>query len=234
MFCERCGTEFEGHNKGQQSYCPNCDSILKSRQRFYPGSPPINNEPYHYQSPQTETWSPPPGPYEQGYHGEQRAAQNPLPPNNTNNVWNQQYHNSMGYNSNAATPPQYQPLPPYATRWSIPQPVYVVSDKNDGALIAEIILSLFGIFGVGWLIGKETAIGIVLLLASIFIYWPIMFLGTFLTFGLGLICLGPLAISAIIINVVLLNNRLKKKAMHFVVTPSQPVMPPPMTMPPQF
>jgi hypothetical protein len=231
MFCERCGTKIEVYNAGQQSYCPVCGSMLKSQQHIYSGSPPIHHEPYHYQPIQTEAWQTHANPYEQGYHGQQRAAQNPLPPNN---AWNTHYDKSVGYNSHTTTTPQHQPLPPYAASRNTSQPVYIVSNKNDSALITEIILSLFGIFGVGWLVGKETVIGIVLLLTSIFIYWPVMILGTVLTFGVGLICLGPLAIAAIIINVVLLNSRLKKKAMHFVVTPSQPVMPPPMTMPPQF
>ena len=103
------------------------------------------------------------------------------------------------------------------------------ADKKDGALIAEILLSLFGIFGVGWLIGGETTIGIILLVCSFFIYWPIMILGTLFTFGLGLICLGPLAIGSIILNALLLNNRLKRKAAQYVTVQAQHMpMPPPL------
>jgi hypothetical protein len=101
-------------------------------------------------------------------------------------------------------------------------------DKKDGALVAEIILSLFGVFGVGWLIGGETAIGIVLLVCSFVLYWPVMILGTLFTFGLGLICLGPLAIGSIILNALLLNNRLNRKATQYVMVQSQQMpMPPP-------
>jgi hypothetical protein len=100
--------------------------------------------------------------------------------------------------------------------------------KKDGALAAEIILSLFGVFGVGWLIGGETAIGIVLLVCSFVLYWPIMILGTLFTFGFGLICLGPLAIGSIILNALLLNNRLNRKATQYVMVQSQQMpMPPP-------
>jgi hypothetical protein len=54
-------------------------------------------------------------------------------------------------------------------------------------------------------------------------------MGTLFTFGLGLLCLGPLAVSAIIINIVLLNQALKRKATHFTIH-----QPPDMTMPPPW
>ena len=98
------------------------------------------------------------------------------------------------------------------------------SSKNDGALVVEIILSLFGIFGVGWLMAKETTVGTILLICSFFIYWPILILGTIFTFGLGLLCLGPLTIGAIILNALLLNSNLNRKATEFVVL-SVPHMP---------
>jgi hypothetical protein len=96
------------------------------------------------------------------------------------------------------------------------------SNKNDGALVAEIILSLFGLFGIGWLMAGETTVGLILLICSIIIYWPVMILGTIFTFGFGLLCLGPLAIAAIIVNIILLNNVLNRKAAKFIVTPPGP------------
>jgi TM2 domain-containing membrane protein YozV len=86
------------------------------------------------------------------------------------------------------------------------------TDKTDSALVAEIILSLFGIFGIGWLMAGETAIGVILLLGSFFFYWPVILLGAVVTDGFGLICLGPLAIGAIILNIVLLSSVLRHKA----------------------
>ena len=97
--------------------------------------------------------------------------------------------------------------------------------EHNGALLKEIILSLLGIFGIGWLLAGETTVGIVLLVASFLLYWPIMLLGTFFTGGLGLICLGPLAISVIIVNALLLNATLNRKAKHMHL-----VMPPPPQM----
>lgn len=97
--------------------------------------------------------------------------------------------------------------------------VNVVVNKTDTTLVSEIILSLFGIFGVGWIMAGETALGIILLICSIFIYWPIMILGTIFTFGFGLLCLAPFAIGTIILNIVLLNSTLRRKARHAHIMP---------------
>jgi hypothetical protein len=120
----------------------------------------------------------------------------------------------------------YQTIPVYS-----PQQGNVgVSNKNDSALLVEFILSLVGVFGVGWLMAGETVTGRILLICSFLVYWPIMIVGTILTFGLGLICLGPIAIGAIILNILLLNSVINRKAAHFVVTPPPPLY----THPPRF
>ncbi len=111
--------------------------------------------------------------------------------------------------------------PPFISPYGPPQEV-------NSALIAEVILSLFGIFGIGWLIGGETTIGVVLLLCSILLYWPLIIGGTIITFGLGLICLGPLAIGAIILNVLLLQRKLLRKTAQVIFVPT-----PPQSMPPR-
>lgn len=94
--------------------------------------------------------------------------------------------------------------------------------RNDTALVAEIILSLFGLFGVGWLIAGSTVTGIILLVCSVFIYWPLMIGGVIMTRGFGLLCLGPIAIAAIILNILLLNISLRRKAARFTVAPPPP------------
>jgi TM2 domain-containing membrane protein YozV len=98
--------------------------------------------------------------------------------------------------------------------------------QDHNTLNTEIILSLIGIFGIGWLMAGETGAGVFLLIGSILIYWPMMFLGTFLTDGLALFCLAPLAIGAIILNAVLLNSKLKRS----IMAPPQRRMP----LPPNF
>ena len=84
--------------------------------------------------------------------------------------------------------------------------------KNNNPLIIEVILSLFGIYGVGWLMAGETTTGIVLLICSFVIYWPFVILLIVFTLGLGLFCVVPLGIGAVILNAVLLNSRLNRKA----------------------
>ncbi len=81
----------------------------------------------------------------------------------------------------------------------------------DSALAIEFIFSLLGIFGIGWLLAGETAIGFLLLACSILIYWPMMILGTLVTLGFGLMCLGPLAVCCVICNTLLFNLCLKRK-----------------------
>ena len=77
--------------------------------------------------------------------------------------------------------------------------------------LIELVFSLLGLFGVGWLLAGETLIGCILLISSVLIYWPVMLLGTFFTFGLGLLCLGPLALGAIMFNAFLFNLFLQKR-----------------------
>ncbi len=139
--------------------------------------------------------------------------------------------NSSSYQQSYASPQQsYPPLPgnppPHNGVYYTPITTYTtntvtITNKNDGALAAEIILSLVGVFGVGWLIAGETTVGVVLLVCSVLVYWPLMILGTLVTFGVGLVCLGPLAIAAIILNAVLLNNLLTRKATRFVTFSQQ-------------
>ncbi len=112
-----------------------------------------------------------------------------------------------GYN------PVYTYLPqhlPRGNNYAPPLSTTPSADKIHSALMTEIVLSLLGIFGVGWLMAGETTIGVVLLLGSILIYWPVMLLGTIFTMGFGLICLGPLAIGAIILNILLLSSVLRR------------------------
>ncbi|HTI14511.1 MAG TPA: hypothetical protein VL461_08090 [Dictyobacter sp.] len=118
-------------------------------------------------------------------------------------------------------------VPPTGHAYYQQTPNIIVTNKNSRALIIEFILSLLGLFGIGWLMARKTTIGIILLVCSICLYWPFMIFGTIVTFGFGLICLGPLAIGTIILNILLLNYTLNKQATRFFVSPQQPPYTPP-------
>jgi hypothetical protein len=83
--------------------------------------------------------------------------------------------------------------------------------SRTAAIITEVILDLFGIYGVGWLIAGETTVGIVLLVGS-FIWWPIAIVSTLFTLGFGLICVVPLNIAFLLLSVILLSQRTAARA----------------------
>jgi hypothetical protein len=84
-----------------------------------------------------------------------------------------------------------------------------------GPVIVEALLPLFlGIYGVGWLMAGEIAVGIMLLIGSLLLYLPLVvvsFILAIATGGLSLLCTGPLAISAICLNAYLLHKKVNLK-----------------------
>ncbi|WP_126595077.1 zinc ribbon domain-containing protein [Dictyobacter aurantiacus] len=213
MFCTRCGKEIAETTR----ICPACGSSTGNEQPHtsYGAYPPLENgSPASRQRPNIVSPVQEPAP-----HG---PGQNSYRPPHTN-----------GY---AASPPPYQQPPMYQASFTAyaasadGASAFTITQRDNTALITEFILSLIGIFGVGWLMTRETTVGSILLVCSFFLYWPLMILGTLFTFGFGLICLGPLAIGAIILNVVLLNSTIKRQATHFIITPQPPQR---MTVPPQ-
>lgn len=209
MFCDRCGKEIAT----TATQCPFCGMPTEQEAQYmHPSAYQVQ------QGPPQDDLSKFGGPplYQAGY----RAVPPPL--------------QQGGYIPIPQQAPGYAPTS-YASHYPQVNITVVQQTGNDASLVAEIVLSLFGIFGVGWILGGETTIGIILLLCSIFIYWPIMILGTLFTLGIGLVCLGPLAISAIIINAILCNRVLKRRAARLVVMQSTPPphspMQPPMQRP---
>jgi hypothetical protein len=87
----------------------------------------------------------------------------------------------------------------------------------SGPVIVEALLPLFlGIYGVGWLLAGEIAVGILLLIGSLLLYLPLVVVSFILavaTGGVSLLCTGPLAISAICLNAYMLHSRVKRKAL---------------------
>ncbi len=162
---------------------------------------------------------------------------------------------AAGYPPQPAYPPQaagYFPQPAYPPQPGYGQPpavsavsVNVSTDgsggagrSGSGAVLVEVLLNIFlGIYGVGWLMAGETTPGIILLICSLLIYWPTVIFGTIFTLGTDLICVIPLEIGLIILNAVLLNNSLKRKAQVVVVQTAivqQPMVQPPIVQQPPF
>src|SRR6266571_3108260 len=170
--------------------CPNCGtSVSASASWPIPERPSFTPPEQAYMPPfQTESGYRPPQP-QAGYM--QPPQPGYMPP--------QQGY----YGQQQMAPPMYQQGP--AVNVTV---VNNTSGQANTPLILEIILSIFGVYGVGWLMAGETTTGIVLLVCSFLVYWPIMvFMGIF-TVG---ICDFPFAIAAIVINAILLNGVLKRK-----------------------
>jgi len=210
MLCERCGKNISD----TAAICPSCGSLTSTISSSRPGGQPPTQHGTYPSDPYDETVSS----YEQGYtpHSDYRQPPQPdyMPPPQSD------YQSGQSY-----APPRFQ----QGGRINIG--VYnnytPPKQKNFDALVAEIILSLFGIYGVGWLIGGETAIGIILLVCSFVIYLPFVILVTILTLGFALNCIVPMSIAAIIVNAVLLNNALKRKAAQHITIIHAQQMPPP-------
>ena len=188
--CERCGNKIVEN----ATICPVCGTVR--------GQPQASRQPVtnYGQYPQSSFGEPP------------SSVQGQTPPYKiyTQPQTYQELSREVfiGYNPHYTYGAQQPPPKGYTLPVDAPRP----ENKTDSALIAEILLSLFGIFGIGWLMAGETAIGVILLLGSILFYWPVILLGAVVTDGFGLICLGPLAIGAVILNIVLLSSVLRHKA----------------------
>jgi hypothetical protein len=193
--CERCGKEMPD----TAAICPSCGTASFIAR-------PGTGMPIEYGQPPSAY--PPPG-YTAGY-GPQSF------PNPSQPVYVQQ----QGYTTYNVPPPMQ---PPISVNVNIAAPIAApASAGNPGAIIAEVLLNVFvGVYGVGWLMAGETTTGIILLICSILLYWPVMVLGTIFTLGVGLLCLIPLAIAALILNPILLNNTIKRKTAYILVQPMQ-------------
>jgi len=191
--CERCGNDIPDNIV----ICPKCGTVILK----------ANDNP----SPATSYGSHPeiyPGAPSGWADTTQREYQAP----HSQGYRSQQQNYTYGQSYNA--PPMYQQATFNVT---------VLNTNNSTPLIVELLLSIFlGIFGIGWLIAGEVAVGVILLVCSLFIYLPLLIISIFIaffTFGLSLFCTGPLIIGAIILNAILLNNRLKRKASSYMPIP---------------
>jgi hypothetical protein len=183
MLCERCGHEITGNSSSV--LCPICGTVIKNRARAQSTGSYVQSS--------------------QNYAGEQSVS---VPGSLPTSQTTLQPHVQSSSDEAGYTAWSYHATDTITTHATID---FTSVDPDGKALAVEFVLSLLGIFGIGWLLVGETGIGFLLLACSVLIYWPMMILGTLFTFGFGLMCLGPLAVSCVICNVLLLNLCLKRK-----------------------
>lgn len=209
--CERCGREMPD----TAAICPSCGTISSYARPGLTSPTDYGRNPSPSPTPEYQSGYPPQTyPPQQGYAPQSGYTQ-------------QQYQAPQSGYGQFYQAPQPVMYPPVSVNINMQPAVPVASSTNTAAIVVEVLLNLFlGIYGVGWLMAGETTTGIILLICSIVLYWPIMVLGIIFTLGFGLICLGPLAIGGVILNAVLLNNLIKRKTTYILVQPMQ-------TYPPQ-
>ena len=209
MICERCGKEMPAG----ATVCPACGTpTVFARGMESPSTSYGQYIPDDYgDTPSTPV-------YAQGYRPSFEAPPHPTyspPPQNTSYV--PPYN---PYNPNNP-PPIYQP----------PINVTVVNNfvapslNKNNALLTEILCSLFGIYGIGWLMAGETLTGVILLVCSFLLIWPLAIMIAIFTLGFGIFfCNLPLAVIGIILNAILLNNALNRKVIRMTyTTQAQPI-----------
>lgn len=79
------------------------------------------------------------------------------------------------------------------------------------AMIIEILAGFFGFLGIGYLYAGNTSGGILRLIG----WWVVIAIGTvmsFVTLGLGFLCMGPLMLAGPIISGVMLKNSMQVRA----------------------
>jgi hypothetical protein len=130
-----------------------------------------------------------------------------------------------GSSPGSSADPQPQQAPLSYTPYSSPQQVNVMvvqPQKEVTPLIVELLLSLLlNIYGIGWLMVGETLPGVLLLVGSIVVLWPLLLVSLIV----WPVCCGfkLLLIVGLVINSVLLNNYLDRQAARRLMP-----MPPPL------
>src|SRR5260370_10110978 len=212
MICERCGKEISAN----AAICPSWGTAVKPQTSYGRYSSREYDNPQPMQT------------YEQGYtplqNSEPVEAVSPPPP-----------QQDFGYGPAYYAQTAYQPQPGSINVTVVNTFTTSSSNYNRGALLAEIFLSLYGIYGVAWLIAGESTIGIVLLICSFALFWPLAIMIAIFTLGFVIIfCNLPLAIGGIVLNALLLNNALNRKAklVSYTTVQSQQQMPPRQARPP--
>ena len=183
--CESCGRVIPDN----AVVCPNCGAVTSAS--WSQPQPPSYTPPQQGYMPPQQGFMPP----QQGYMPPQQGFMSPQ---------------QQGY-----MPPQQYPNPSYQQGVNVTVINNPGQNKSSTPVLVEVLLSLFlGIYGVGWLMAGETTPGVILLICSFVVYWPLVIMIAVFTLGFGLFCDVPMAIGAIILNAVLLNNTLNRKATY--------------------
>lgn len=111
----------------------------------------------------------------------------------------------LGYPTSPYPIPPITPNYNYAHTSQVQQQILASSSSytsssrtpNTGLVFIEILLSIFGIFGIGWCLAGRWTLGIVLIMCSVLIYWPLVVI-PFLNGGGS--CIIAFVIAAIIFN----------------------------------
>lgn len=200
--CERCGQLLPD----QTMYCPVCGTMTSTAQGSSESLASSAAESGQQLFTGFEEYTPPPPPaYERNYAANREQATRYS--NSGEQAWQQA--------SSTAEQAAGQGYSHSRAQHGVPASIRIFNTNVATPLFVEILASFFlGLYGVGWIMAGETATGIILLIASVVIYWPLIIFAlviTVLTFGLALFCFGPFAVGAIFLNAYLLNNTLKRK-----------------------
>lgn len=103
-------------------------------------------------------------------------------------------------------PPAYAPTAPFPGMVTAAQ---VKQSPSAGPVIVEVILGLFGIFGVGWLAAGKTPIGLILLVLSA-AWWVVSAFAAVHTVFVGCCGIIPLNLVFVAVSASMLHNAMRR------------------------
>jgi hypothetical protein len=112
------------------------------------------------------------------------------------------------YEPNYGSPPGYA-SPPSQGNYGYYGNYAPPRRKSFTPVVVEVLLAIFGIYGVGWLMIGETTTGLLLLLAG-FLWASVVVGGSAATAFTGACCLIPLHALFIVLSASQLSNRIKR------------------------
>ena len=205
--CERCGQEIPEH----ETICPSCgmplaetrassqpttDPLLAAQKK--PGALPFDSLYEDYVPRLAPT-------YDRNY-----AAR----PANPAEAPAQEVSSTEQEKASTAPPTTSASSPDSATTFITRLPRFSQSNTTT-PLIIEVLLSLFmGIFGVGWLLVGEKRTGTLLLVGSVIFYLPLLIISyalAYFSLGLSVLCTGPVAVGAVLLNAFMLRKTILRK-----------------------